>query len=80
MFDDHQKTPSGNIPPNLPSEPADMFAETEKAPAGAPAIPNALDAGLLKPKQSAPPRASTGAFLSAATEPNTAESKITVKF
>ena len=49
MFDD---TPQKNtpIPENLPTEPMDMFAETE-GEAPIPSGPSALDAGVLKPKQ-----------------------------
>lgn len=55
MFDDQQN--SGGVPSNLPMEPVDMFAGTEKdapvadgAPAEIPQTPNALSAGLLKKK------------------------------
>lgn len=49
MFDD---VPQKNapIPENLPTEPMDMFAETE-GEASIPSGPTALDAGVLKPKQ-----------------------------
>ncbi len=48
MFDDQQ--PKNPAPPaNLPSEPMDMFSETDNS-AVPPAIPNALGAGLLKKK------------------------------
>lgn len=51
MFEDQNQNPSA--PKNLPTEPVDMFAgvdkgESEKTPA--PAIPDALSAGLLKKK------------------------------
>jgi len=50
MFDDQQNQA---VPPtNLPTEPVDMFADTEKASASTPAepLPDALSAGLLKKK------------------------------
>lgn len=68
MFED--QNPQPNPPPNLPTEPVDMFADVDKnqtpAVAGAPAapgmptpaIPDALSAGLLKKKETkvqAPP-------------------------
>lgn len=49
MFEDQNQNPSA--PKNLPTEPVDMFAgvdKGEKTPA--PAIPDALSAGLLKKK------------------------------
>lgn len=54
MFDDQPNNP--NLPPsNLPTEPVDMFAETEKNNAesfSAPEQqPNALSAGMLKKKE-----------------------------
>ncbi|MBI5221636.1 MAG: hypothetical protein HY979_02430 [Candidatus Magasanikbacteria bacterium] len=58
MFDDQQNTTG--VPGNLPMEPVDMFAGTEKdaagdeTPAEVPQTPNALSAGLLKKKDSAP--------------------------
>jgi len=51
MFEDipQKNTP---IPENLPTEPMDMFAETEgEAGQTIPSGPSALDAGVLKPKQ-----------------------------
>lgn len=57
MFDDQQNT--AGVPGNLPMEPVDMFANTEKdgaldgAPPAVPTTPNALSAGLLKKKDSA---------------------------
>lgn len=54
MFDDQQNTPG--VPGNLPMEPVDMFAGTEKdvsmdeTQPEAPQTPNALSAGLLKKK------------------------------
>lgn len=54
MFDDQQNT--GGVPGNLPMEPVDMFADTEKnSPSDGvtpevPSTPNALSAGLLKKK------------------------------
>lgn len=51
MFDDQLSQP--NTPANLPVEPDDMFAGVEnEAPSEVPTIPNALDAGLLKKKDS----------------------------
>ncbi len=51
MFDDQPNNQS--VPPaNLPTEPADIFAETEQDGASAPAeLPDALSAGLLKKKE-----------------------------
>lgn len=53
MFDDQKN--NGSVPGNLPMEPVDMFAGTEKdeVPVDASAVPqtpNALSAGLLKKK------------------------------
>lgn len=54
MFDDQQN--ANGVPGNLPMEPVDMFAGTEKdlsgdeMPSEIPQIPNALSAGLLKKK------------------------------
>ncbi len=54
MFEDQNQNPSA--PKNLPTEPVDMFAGVEKGSGGetvpATAIPDALSAGLLKPKSS----------------------------
>ncbi len=56
MFDDQQN--AGGVPGNLPMEPVDMFAGTEKdlggedLPPEIPQTPNALSAGLLKKKDS----------------------------
>ncbi|OGH88738.1 MAG: hypothetical protein A3J93_01420 [Candidatus Magasanikbacteria bacterium RIFOXYC2_FULL_42_28] len=50
MFDDQ---PISSTPPaNLPTEADDMFATVDKMPAGpvAPSAPNAIQAGVLKPK------------------------------
>ncbi len=58
MFDDQQNTTG--VPGNLPMEPVDIFAGTEKDVAGdevqaeIPQTPNALSAGLLKKKEAAP--------------------------
>lgn len=55
MFDDQPQNLAAGAPPkNLPVEPEDMFADVDAAPAAAPAAPNALSAGLLKPKAPAP--------------------------
>ena len=62
MFDD-QNNSTGTPPDNLPSEPIDMFTGVDNAsvsgetPVGGveEATPNALEAGLLKKKVSAPP-------------------------
>ncbi len=48
MFDD-QPTSAPTPPSNLPVEPDDIFKELEQTPV-APAKPNALDSGMLKPK------------------------------
>ncbi|KKR34710.1 MAG: Peptidoglycan-associated outer membrane protein [Candidatus Magasanikbacteria bacterium GW2011_GWA2_40_10] len=51
MFDEQNQNPSA--PKNLPAEPVDMFAGVEKNEAGEAllaAVPDALDAGLLKKK------------------------------
>jgi hypothetical protein len=52
MFEDN--LPKNSTPPaNLPTEPVDMFAETEgEAGPTAPTGPSALGAGVLKPKSS----------------------------
>jgi len=51
MFDDQPNANQSTPPGNLPSEPVDMFADVDKnvSPAGN-QPPNALSAGLLKPK------------------------------
>lgn len=54
MFDDQTNNPAGGPPKNLPIEPEDMFAGIDNRPATAaappaPATPNALNAGVLKP-------------------------------
>lgn len=61
MFDDQNTNQGGQVPGNLPiGEPEDMFASTDGGgapfpePMPAPAIPSALDAGILKPKETAP--------------------------
>lgn len=54
MFDDDQGAAKLTPPPaNLPSEPADMFAEfdVKSSPPTVPVNPNALQVGLLKPKK-----------------------------
>lgn len=50
MFDD-QLNNQGLPPSNLPTEPVDMFAETEKETLATPPQPDALSAGLLKKKE-----------------------------
>lgn len=55
MFDDQLN--EQNLPPsNLPTEPVDMFADTEKgmSDVSAEQPPNALSAGLLKKKENVP--------------------------
>ncbi len=47
MFDDQTTNPVGGAPKNLPVEPDDIFAGVDM-PAPAPAVSNALDAGILK--------------------------------
>ena len=49
MFDDPKQV---NPPANLPTEPVDMLAEVEHDENEMPAVPKALDAGLLKKKVS----------------------------
>ncbi len=58
MFDDQTTNPAGSPPQNLPMEPDDIFAGvdlpahgTTTNSVGAPSIPNALDAGILKKKE-----------------------------
>ena len=50
MFDD-QLNNQGLPPSNLPTEPIDMFAETEKEALAIPPQPDALSVGLLKKKE-----------------------------
>lgn len=62
MFDDQQN--NNGVPSNLPMEPVDMFAGTEKDvpgeefPPEIPQTPNALSAGLLKKKDNSAPSGS----------------------
>lgn len=54
MFDDQNQ--AGSPPPNLPMEPADMFADTDVMPLGGePEKPNAIEAGVLKKADSSKP-------------------------
>lgn len=65
MFDDQQNP--GGVPGNLPMEPEDIFAGTEKdvpgddLPPEIPQTPNALSAGLLKKKDGTAPAMNSGA-------------------
>lgn len=52
MFDENQPNQGGMPPANLPTEPVDMFAGVDDAPSPK-SLPDALSAGLLKPKSAA---------------------------
>jgi len=53
MFDDQTTNVAGGPPSNLPMEPDDIFAGVD-TPTPASAVPNALNAGILKKKEAPP--------------------------
>lgn len=51
MFDDQTTNAAGAPPKNLPMEPDDIFAGVDASATPAPAAPNALNAGILRKKE-----------------------------